>query len=117
MKVILKKLDQSNINEYSQGCLIEGYTRAITKTEDGSKIILHAQPCFQDKKWYYWAYDHFKELNASGMVVENYYPAKIVGFITINRIIEAVIYCSDKASNWTERSKKSVSSNNSWNYI
>jgi hypothetical protein len=56
--LILKKQDQLNINDYSQGYLIEGYTQAITKTEDGSKIILHAHPCFQGKKWYDWAYVH-----------------------------------------------------------
>jgi hypothetical protein len=42
----------------------------------------------QGKKWYNWAYVHFEELNASGMVVENYYPAKMLGFITINGITE-----------------------------
>jgi hypothetical protein len=64
VKVILKKVDQLNINDYSLEYLIEGYTRAITKTEDGSKIILHVHPCFQGKKWYIWAYVHFEELNA-----------------------------------------------------
>ena len=99
VKVILKKLDRLNVNDYSQGYLIEGYTRAITKTDDGTKIILHAHLCFQGEKWYNRAYVHFEELNAAKMVVENYYPAKILGFITINGITEAVIHCSDKPLN------------------
>ncbi len=44
---------------------------------DGTKIISHAHPCFQGKKWYDWAYVHFEELNAAGIVVENYYPANL----------------------------------------
>jgi hypothetical protein len=42
------------------------------------------------------------------MVVENYYPAKILGFITINGITEAVIHCSDKPINWTEVKEKFI---------
>jgi hypothetical protein len=42
------------------------------------------------------------------MVVENYYPAKILGFITINEITEAVIHCSDKPLNWTEVKEKFI---------
>ncbi len=108
VKVILKKLDKLNVNDCSQGYLIEEYKQAITKTDDGTNIILHAHPCFQGKKWYNWAYVHFEELNASGVVVETYYPAKIIGFITLNGITEAVIHCSDKQLNWTDVNVKFI---------
>jgi hypothetical protein len=59
--------------------------------------ILYAHPNFQGKKWYNWAYIHFEELNSSGEAIETYYPSKILGFVTIYGITEAVIQCSEKA--------------------
>ncbi len=90
-----------NINYYSQGYQIEGYTQATTNTEDGSKN----HPPHTPNNW---AYVHFEELNASRMVVENYYPAKILGFIIINGITEVIIHCSEKPSNWTEVKEKFI---------
>ena len=51
-------------------------------------------------------YVHFEEINATGQTVENFYPAKILGFITMNDITEAVIQCSEKPLNWTDLSDK-----------
>ena len=42
------------------------------------------------------------------MVVQNYYPAKILGFITINEITESVIHSSDKPLKWTEAKEKCI---------
>ena len=49
---------------------------------------------------------HFEETHATGETVENFYPAKILGFITINNITEAVIQCSEKPLIWTDLSDK-----------
>ncbi len=84
------------MNDFSQGYLIEGYTRVTTKTHDGTKLILYAHPNFQGKKWYDWAYIHFEELNSGGEAIETYYSSKILGFVTIHGITEAVIQCSEK---------------------
>jgi hypothetical protein len=72
VRVILRKLQGININDLSQGYLIESYTRVTTKTHDGTKLILYAQPNFKGKKWYDWAYVHFEELNSSGEAIETY---------------------------------------------
>ena len=34
--------------------------------------------------------------------IKNYYPARIVGFVTINYATEAVVHCSEKPVNWTD---------------
>ncbi len=96
------KLENLNVNDFLEGYLIEGYTIAMTKTAEGNKIIFYAHPSFQGKRWYNWACVHFKEINASGDVVENYCPARIIGFVTLNRITKAVIHCLEKPLNWTE---------------
>jgi hypothetical protein len=60
-----------NMNDFSQGYLIEGgYTRVTIKTHHGTKLIHYAHPNFQGKKWYDWAYVHFEELNSSGEAIK-----------------------------------------------
>jgi hypothetical protein len=102
VRVILVKLENLNVNDFSEGYLIKGYTRATTKTTEGNKIIFYAHLFFQGKRWYDWAYVHFEEINTSGDVVENYYPAGIINFVTINGITEAVIHCLEKPLKWTD---------------
>jgi hypothetical protein len=105
VRVLLVKLENLNVNDFSEGYLIEGYTRAMTKTTEGNKIIFYAHPSFQEKRWYNWAYVLFEEINASGDVGENYYPARIISFVTINGITKAVIHCSEKPLKWTDVEK------------
>jgi hypothetical protein len=79
-----------------------GYTRIIAKSAYGNKIMLYAHPFFQGKEWYDWVYVHFEENNASGETIENYYPVRILGFVTLNNATETVINCSEKPINWTD---------------
>jgi hypothetical protein len=55
-----------------------------------------------------WAYIHFEELNSSGEAIETYYPSKILGFVTIHRITEAVIQCSEKPLFWSDLEEKLI---------
>jgi hypothetical protein len=93
VRVMLVKLENLNVNDFSEGYFIEGYTRATTKTTEGNKIIFCAQPFFQGKRWYYWECVHFEEINASRDAVENYDPDKIIGFVRLNEITKAVYHC------------------------
>ncbi len=52
VRVILVKLENLNVNDFLEGYLIKGYTRAMTKTTEGNKIIFYAHPSFQGKRWY-----------------------------------------------------------------
>ncbi len=60
---------------------------------------------------------HFKEINASGDVVENYYPDRIIGFVTLRVITKAVIHCSEKQLNWTDVEENFIVKTNLVNYI
>jgi hypothetical protein len=51
VRVILRKLEGMNMNDFSQGYLIEGYTRVTTKSHYGTKLILYAHQNFQGKKY------------------------------------------------------------------
>jgi hypothetical protein len=108
VRVILRKLEGMNMNDFSQGYLIEGYTRVTMLTHDGTNLILYAHPNFQGKKWYDWAYIHFEELNSSGEAIETYYPSKKFGFVTIHGITEAVIQCSKKPLIWSDLEEKFI---------
>jgi hypothetical protein len=67
----------------------------MTKTDDGNKILLYdVHPYFQGREWYDWVYVHFEEFNASGDAIEIYYPERILGFVMINNITEAVVHCA-----------------------
>jgi hypothetical protein len=93
---ILSKLELLDSREFHNGYRLEGYTRITTISDDGTKILLYAHPSFQGKAWYDWVYVHFEEINAAGDAVENYYPARILGFVNMNNITEAVVHCSEK---------------------
>jgi hypothetical protein len=96
------KLDRIESSEFDNGYNLEGYTRIMTKTDGGSKILLYAHPFFQGREWYDWVYVHFEKFNASGDAIENYYSARILCFVTINNVTEAVVHCSEKPINWTD---------------
>jgi hypothetical protein len=48
-------------------------------------------PCFKGHQWYDWALFHFQEVNNQGEENENHYPSKILCFLDIDGICEAVI--------------------------
>jgi hypothetical protein len=96
------------MNDFSQEYLIEGYMRVTMKAHDGTKLILYAHPNFQGKKCYDWAYNHFEELDSSGEAIETYYPSKNLGFVTIHRITEAVIQCSEKPLIWSDLEERFI---------
>jgi hypothetical protein len=95
-------MDLMDPSELEHGYRLEGYTRITTRSKDGCKILLYAHLSFQGNEWYDWVYVHFEEINAYGDVVENFYPARILGFITVNNVTEAVIHCAEKSLNWSE---------------
>jgi len=76
-------------------------SRVTTMNDAGSKLLLYVHPSFQGKEWYDWVYVHLAEIHATGYAVENYYPAKIIGVVTVNNITEAVIYCAEKPLKWS----------------
>jgi hypothetical protein len=82
--------DVNNVNN------IEGYTRLTTISQDGKRVIYHANPHIQGRMWYDWAYVHFEEVVANGDTVERFYPAKVLGFIKFEERTEAVIQCTEK---------------------
>jgi hypothetical protein len=49
VRVILRKLEGMNMNYFSQGYLIEGYTRVTMQMHDGTKLLLHT-PKFSRKE-------------------------------------------------------------------
>jgi hypothetical protein len=99
---IVSKLDLMDSSEFANGYRLQGYTRITTRSGDGCKIILYAHPSFQGNEWYDWVYVHFEEISASGDAVENFYPARILGFITVNNVTEAVIHCAEKPLKWSD---------------
>ena len=102
VRVILSKIEENEGEWFRKGCTVDGYTRLTTTAHDGIRVIFYAHPFFQGRRWYDWVYVHFEEINATGHTVENFYPAKILGFITMNNITEAVIQCSVKPLIWTD---------------
>jgi hypothetical protein len=87
--------------EFHNGYRLEGYTRITTISYDGTKILLYAHPSFQGKAWYDWVYVHFEDINPAGAAVENYYPARILGFVSIYNITDAAVDLSPEVHcNW-----------------
>jgi hypothetical protein len=81
--------------------MIVGHTRAIvTSSITNERSIFYSHPCYKGEPWYDWAMVHFEETNNLGDIVENYYPSRLLGFITTNSTQEAVIQCSVNPIQW-----------------
>ncbi len=82
VKVLLNETRKKNITPgLGEEISTEGYTQATTTTKHENRVIFYAHPYFQGRKWYDWAYVHFKEITASGASVEKYYHSKILVFL------------------------------------
>jgi hypothetical protein len=82
---------------------IIGHTRAIvTSPATYNWSIFYAHPCYKGEKWYDWAMVHFEETNNLGDKVEQYYPSRLLGFITTNGRHKAVIQCSINPIDWED---------------
>jgi hypothetical protein len=75
----------------SIGTIVTGFTKATIITTSGECTQFYAHLCFQGHQWYDWALVHFQEVNNQGEVIENHCPSKILGFLDIEGIHEAVI--------------------------
>ncbi len=70
--------------------MIVGHTRAIvTSSNTNERSIFYSHPCYIGEPWYDWAMVHFEGTNNLGEIVENYYPSRLLGFITTNNTHEA----------------------------
>ena len=98
-------VDVTNPNDFYE---VEGYTRLTTILQDGNQVIFHANSHFQGRMWYDWAYVHFNERMSNGETIERYYPAKVLGFVKIEDMIEAVIQCTDKPLCWSRLKKNFI---------
>jgi hypothetical protein len=77
------------------GITVTGCTRVTINMDNSSKIILYAHPCFQGNPHYDCAYVRLQEVSPNGVEVETYYPSRIIGFITLQGITEAMIQCAE----------------------
>jgi hypothetical protein len=84
----------------SIGTIVTGFTKTTFTLTSEEHTQFYAHPCFQGHQWYDWAFVHFQEMNNQGEQIENHYPSKILGFISIEGKCEAVIQCSLKPLLW-----------------
>jgi hypothetical protein len=72
----------------------------MTSSNTNKRSIFYSHPCYKEEAWYDWAMVHFEETNNLGDIVENYYPSRLLRFITTNSTQEAVIQCSVNPIQW-----------------
>jgi hypothetical protein len=75
--------------------------KATISSTSGEHTQFYAHLCFQGQQWYDWALVHFKEVNNQGVLIENHYHSKILGFLSYEGNCEAVIQCSVKPLLWS----------------
>ena len=78
-----------------------GYTRAriISNGDPNDTNIFYCHPCYQGECWYDWAMIQFEEL-VGGEYLQRNYPARLLGFITTNSTIEAIVQCAKHHLSW-----------------
>ncbi len=81
--------------------IVTGFTKATITSTSRECTQFYAHSRFQGHQWYDWALVHFQELNNCGEQIENHYPSKILGFLSIEGHCEAVIQCSVKPLLWS----------------
>jgi hypothetical protein len=99
----------SAVVDTDAGYKVEGFTRLTTTSQqDGDQVVYHANPYLQGRMWYDWAYVHFEETTTNGNILERFYPAKILGFVTIDNSTKAIIHCTEKPLEWSRVQKEFV---------
>jgi hypothetical protein len=97
VKCLVRRINEST----KKNTMIVGHTRAIvTSPNTNERSIYYSHPCYKGEPWYDWAMGHFEEPNNLGEIVQNYYPSRLLGFITTNHTQEAVIQCSVNPIQW-----------------
>jgi hypothetical protein len=97
VQCLVRKINDSTENI----TMIFGHTRAIvTSSITNKRSIFYSHPCYKGEPWYDWAMVHFEETNNLGDIAENYYPSRLLGFITTTNTQEVVIQCSVNPIQW-----------------
>jgi hypothetical protein len=97
VQCLVRKINDSTENIM----MIVGHTRAIvTSSITNKRRIFHSHPCYKGEPWYDQAMVHFEETNNLGDIMENYYPSRLLGFITKNSTQEVLIQCSVNPIQW-----------------
>jgi hypothetical protein len=97
VQCLVRKINDSTENI----TMTVGHTRAIvTSSITNERSIFYSHPCYKGEPWYDWAMVHFEETNSLGDITENYYPSRLLGFITTNSTQEGVIQCSINPIHW-----------------
>jgi hypothetical protein len=97
VQCLVRKINDSTENIK----MIVGHTRAIvTSSITNKRSIFYSHLSYTGEAWYDWAMVHFEETNNLGEIVENYYPSRLLGFITTNNTQEVVILCSVNSIQW-----------------
>ena len=97
-RMCTKNKDRDNENE----CSYVAYTRASVIGEDGETVHYNAHPQFHGEAWYDWSLVFFRIENDNGDAEEDeYYPSRILGYITVNSDVHAVVQCATEPLDWS----------------
>jgi hypothetical protein len=111
-KDLVRCLHQNIIHSEEANTKIIGYTRAIvTSNSSNNRSIFYSHPCYQGEEWYDWVMVHFEETNPFGENIETFYPSWLLGFITSNGKLEAVIQYSLNPLSWEDIQQNFVADN------
>ena len=79
---------------------VTGFTKLVITSTTGNDTSFYAHPWFQGHEWYDWALVHFEEEIKNGEMIERFYPSKVLGFVEVDGMKEAVIQCGLEPLEW-----------------
>jgi hypothetical protein len=108
VRVLHRKLNGSTFaRKIQRKDKVFGFTNAVMITSLNEHTSFYAHPCFQMKEWYDWAFVHFEDRNHLVGTTQNYYPSKLLGFLSTEvNTCEAVIQCSVQPLIWATLENK-----------
>ena len=80
---------------------ITGFARASVFDEEGMKVNFNAHPHYHGGPWYDWAWVDYIISQPGGETTREYYPSKILGFITMEETVNAIVHCSQESMKWS----------------
>ena len=100
-KDLVKCLYRYILQQTDKITTVIGYTPArLISTRDPNDInIFYCHPCYQGECWYDWAMIQFEEL-IGGEFLQCNYPTRLLGFISTNSKIEAVVQSAKHHLSW-----------------
>ncbi len=97
--------DEDNDEDSKEPCELHGHTNMTIRLDDGRTCMFHAHPNLHGHPWYDWALVEYimqEEDGGNENVTTQYYPSKILGFVTVHGTRKVAVQSAHDPMDWED---------------